>query len=159
MLYFLSFCLDDWRKSDVVFYFIWFVNVPFLTILLIHLHNNIVTQDKNNHSDNIKVVLRLWKTNKINIKLLWLPPNKSLQIKTVILHNALEHEKMETEKKQATSKIKRRYKKNYVNINKNKYQKAVKEIKMRWCVFKLDFRLSLSIFLYVFFALCLDPNI
>ena len=43
----------------------------------------------------------------------------------------LNTKKMETEKKQATSKIKRRYKKNYVNINKNKYQKAVKEIKMR----------------------------
>ena len=137
-----------------------FVNEAFLAVSLVHFHNDIVMHDNNNnHIDNIKVVLWLWKTNKINIKLLWLPPNKSLQIKTVIIHNALEQEKMETETKQTTSKIKRRYKKNYVNINKNKYQKAVKEIKMRWCVFKLDFRLSLSIFLYVFLVLCLDPNI
>ena len=99
----------------------------------------------------------LWKTNKINIELLWHPPNKSLQIKTVILHNALEHERKGDGNRKETNKhqiIKTRYKKNYVNINKNKYQKAVKEIKMRWCVFKLDFRLSLSIFLYVF---CVVP--
>ena len=149
--------MTNWIKIDF-FRVIWFLNVSFLPILFIHFHNKIVTQENNNHSDNIKVVLRLWKTNKINIKLLWLPPNKSLQIKTVILHNALEHERKGDGNRKETNKhqiIKTRYKKNYVNINKNKYQKAVKEIKMRWCVFKLDFRLSLSIFLYVFWCCAL----
>ena len=66
--------------------------------------------------------------------MLRLPPNKSLQIKTVILHNSLEHERKGDGNRKEANKhqiIKTRYKKNYVNINKNKYQKAVKEIKMR----------------------------
>ena len=37
----------------------------------------------------------------------------------------------QVEEKTSNIKNKKRNKKNYVNINKNKYQKAVKEIKMR----------------------------
>ena len=89
----------------------------------------------------------------------WVP--QTLQTKMlsyIILLSTQTDGTHQVEEKTSNIKNKKRNKKNYVNINKNKYQKAVKEIKMRWCVFKLDFRLSLSPYFYTFFGVVPWPK-